>query len=88
LLLLVSPRLDGVDDDQIRQAFLEELSRGSGPHRQGVRMWQRAGTVEVKREYPVATKAGKILPFHLAQQSPAQMRSSSLVGSALDSRAT
>jgi hypothetical protein len=31
-------------------------------------VWRRAGTVQVKRQWPVPTKAGKILPFHVIKR--------------------
>jgi hypothetical protein len=35
------------------------------------RIWEQAGTVEVRREAPVPTRGGKILPFHLVKASGA-----------------
>ena len=70
LLLLVSPVVKDVDVDHVRQAFLEELG-GNGPfNRFAAGFWERAGTVEVRRQSPVATRAGKILPFHLISREP------------------
>lgn len=65
LLLLVSPRIGPVDEDGVRQTFLEELGRDGGDGRRKAEVWRRAETVQVRRQWPVATKAGKILPFHL-----------------------
>jgi len=65
LLLVVSPRVGPVDEDKVREKFLEELGRDGGVGRHNAEVWRRAGTVQVKRQWPVATKAGKILPFHL-----------------------
>jgi len=69
LLLIASPRIGPVDEEKLRQAFLEELARGGSLALFGARIWERAGTVEVERRLPVATKAGKILPFHLLKAS-------------------
>jgi hypothetical protein len=69
LLLIVSPDIGPLDEEAVRQNFLEELGRGGGLSRFGAAMWQRAGTVRVRRQRPVATKVGKILPFHLLQGS-------------------
>jgi len=65
LLLIVSPKIGPVDADRVRHAFLEELGRDGGFVRLSAQVWQRAGTVQVKRQWPVATKAGKVLPFHV-----------------------
>jgi len=69
LLLIVSPDIGPLDEEAVRQNFLEELGRGGSLSRFGAAMWQRAGTVRVRRQRPVATKVGKILPFHLLQGS-------------------
>ena len=53
------------DDDQIRRTFLDELGRDGATANFGAVYWERAGTVEVRRRSPIATRAGKILPFHL-----------------------
>lgn len=65
LFLIVSPKIGPVDEAKVAQAFLNELSRNGGYGQVGAEMWRRAQTVEVSRECPIATKAGKILPFHL-----------------------
>lgn len=61
--LIVSPTVGRIDDDAAREALLSELERDGG--RERVRIWRRADTVRVKRQEPIATRAGKILPFHL-----------------------
>lgn len=65
LLLIVSPRVGPVDEDRVRETFLEELGRNVRIGQAYAEIWRRAGTVHVKRQWPVPTKAGKILPFHL-----------------------
>jgi len=68
LLLIVSPKIGPVDADRVRHAFLAELARDGGFARLSAEVWRRAGTVQVKRQWPVATKAGKILPFHVIKR--------------------
>jgi hypothetical protein len=70
LYLLVSPSVGVVDEVALRATFLQELSEDGALERYMVRMWDRADTVQVRREAPLATRAGKILPFHLVK-SPA-----------------
>ena len=65
LHLIVSPSVRTGDDDQIRRTFLDELGRDGATANFGAVYWERAGTVEVRRRSPIATRAGKILPFHL-----------------------
>ena len=67
LALLASPALGSLDDAEIRRAFLAELGRGSELERFMARVWERAGAIEVRRAPPIATRAEKILPFHLVK---------------------
>jgi hypothetical protein len=69
LSLLVSPRVGDLESDKVKQIFLEELGRGSELEAYMARIWEQAGTVEVRREAPVPTRGGKILPFHLVRQT-------------------
>ena len=66
LELIVSPRVGPVDPEQVREAFLEALGDGS-LDRLRAEIWRQAGTVTVSRRWPSSTRAGKILPFHLAR---------------------
>jgi len=67
LFLIVSPKVGPIDEARVCRTFLEELGRDGEFQRLGADIWQRAGTVKVRRAWPVATKAGKILPFHLVR---------------------
>jgi hypothetical protein len=67
LVLLVSPKVGPVDESKLGEAFLAGLARGGGQGQEGVDLWKRADTLVVRRQEPVATSAGKILPFHLAR---------------------
>ena len=69
LYLLASPRLGQLDEAEIKQAFLAELGRGSEVENFMARVWERAGTIEVRRQAPVATRGGKVLPFHLLREA-------------------
>ena len=68
--LLVSPRVGEVDEDGVVEAFIGLLkSARQSPEswaQSGSEMWHQARTVRVKREFPQATRSGKILPFHVA----------------------
>jgi hypothetical protein len=65
LVLIVSPHVGAVDEVLVRDTFLGEISRDGWSERLMAGMWERAGTVVVRRQEPVATKAGKILSFHV-----------------------
>jgi phenylacetate-coenzyme A ligase PaaK-like adenylate-forming protein len=65
LVLRVRPSVGELDADQLRAVLLEELGRGSAVERYHVQLWRAARTVEVRREEPHVTRAGKVLPFSL-----------------------
>jgi hypothetical protein len=67
LWLLASPGIGPLDEAKLRETFLRELEGGGGRGRVAEEVWRRMQVVEVKREYPVVTTLGKILPFHLIQ---------------------
>jgi hypothetical protein len=69
LFLIISPRVEALDENGARRVFLEELEKEGGFATVGARIWQRADTVSVRRQWPLATKAGKILPFQLVKRS-------------------
>lgn len=65
LFLLVSPRIGALSAAAVRDVFFESLRREGGAAQTSVDTWRRAGAVEVRREEPRRTRAGKILPLHL-----------------------
>jgi hypothetical protein len=69
MLLLASPSLGSLDEGALRAALLGELARDGGPQKLGALAWESVDTVRVRRQDPVVTGAGKILPFHLVRRS-------------------
>jgi hypothetical protein len=67
LALLVSPRLGTLDEVAVRRTLLDELARDGPREAYMARFWERAETVEVRRRVPVATRAGKVYPFHVVR---------------------
>lgn len=65
LSLIVSPRIGPVDESEVCQIFLQELEQEGGFSKVGAGIWRQAETVKVKRQWPIATKVGKVLPFHI-----------------------
>lgn len=63
LLLVISPRIGAVDEESARRLLLGELGKDG----MAADIWQRLNTVRVQRRWPEATRAGKILPFHLVR---------------------
>ncbi len=71
--LLVSPRLGNIDENAVVSSFIDMLKNSeSSPEswaQSGSVMWDQARMVRVKRDYPVSTRSGKILPFHLVSRT-------------------
>lgn len=63
LVLRVSPSVGAIDEDALRAFLLHELGRGSLVDRQQAALWRAAGTIGIRREAPLTTRAGKVLPF-------------------------
>ncbi len=63
LNLVISPDLGIIDEDKIKSVLLDELKRRSKHGKQMVEVLKQAGTLCIKREYPAATRAGKICPL-------------------------
>lgn len=61
------PDVGTIDEDDVRAAFLAEIGRFSSLDAYMAQIWQRMGTVAIVREPPMATRAGKVLPFYLVR---------------------
>jgi hypothetical protein len=69
LMLRVYPAVGDVDDAAIRSTFLEALRQVGPVDEYQARIWERVGTIEVRREPPLTTRAGKVLPFQLGSRA-------------------
>ncbi len=73
LQLLVSPRVGDVNEGEVLGKFMTLLKHGeASPEswaQSGVEMWRQSSMVRIRREYPVSTASGKILPFQLRKQN-------------------
>ncbi len=65
LTLIVDPRLGKIDEAEAVRTLLEGLASDGDRNHVWSRMWAQAGTIRVRREFPLATARGKILQFHL-----------------------
>src|SRR5262249_51718055 len=64
LRLLGHPRVGPFDPDRVADAFLTALGHGSGVERVMELQWRTLGLLEVERQVPRVTAAGKILHLH------------------------
>jgi hypothetical protein len=67
LYLLVHPRLGPIEPAGVKRVFPGELARGGDLDRYMASMWERAETVEVRRQAPRPTGSGKVLFFHVSK---------------------
>jgi phenylacetate-coenzyme A ligase PaaK-like adenylate-forming protein len=65
LTLRIHPGVGPLNDDEVHAALLEDLGQGGIVDRNHAELLRRAGSVRISREPPLATKAGKVLPFQL-----------------------
>ncbi len=66
--LMASPRLPEIVETEIVGSFLDHLRKSRGDAlwaQSGTNMWDQVDMVRLKREYPIPTKSGKIMPFFL-----------------------
>ncbi|HEY1266768.1 MAG TPA: hypothetical protein VGH16_05890 [Candidatus Binatia bacterium] len=72
LTLRADPRIGALDEARLLERLREELGRRSWGHEFQTRIWERAGTLRIKREPPRASAMGKILPLQMqtAKTSP------------------
>jgi phenylacetate-coenzyme A ligase PaaK-like adenylate-forming protein len=71
LILRVSPSVGALDEEAVRTALLDELGRANVVNRYHAGIWRSAQTIQIRREAPLATRGGKVLPFHLLRHSGA-----------------
>ena len=71
LRLMVHPRLSGINEEEVADAFIKLLKTSEdSPEswaQSGTVMWTQARMVRVVREPPLITPSGKILPFHIVK---------------------
>jgi hypothetical protein len=71
LKLLISPRVGNVDEQEVVETFIQLLKMSEcSPEswtQSGSDIWAQARTLRVKRGYPIPTRSGKILPFHIVR---------------------
>lgn len=65
LSVIVSPEVGAINEDEIIQMVLTELSRGKDTYRMMTQIWYQAKTIRVKRIPPLITASGKLLPLHI-----------------------
>jgi hypothetical protein len=65
LVLRVRPSVGSLDEALLRTTLLDAMGRGGLVDRYHAGLLRQAGSITIRREAPVATRAGKVLPFQL-----------------------
>jgi hypothetical protein len=69
LSLLINPGLAIADERAVIEAVLEAMEKSSTGADSASAIWKQANTLRVKRQKPVWTARGKLMPLHLAKQA-------------------
>ena len=67
LILHVHPAVGEIEEEAVRATLLAALGSGGIADAYQARLLDRASAVIVRRQPPIATPAGKVLPYHLAR---------------------
>lgn len=65
LNVLVSPEVGEIDESELVQTVVSELSKGKDTQRMMTEIWSQVEMLRVKRVRPLTTAAGKLLPLHI-----------------------
>ena len=68
LTLLVDPAVGRIDERGLLDRFGAALATGSRSNRFMTRVWHEVGSLRVRRETPVASPRGKILPLRMGRR--------------------
>jgi hypothetical protein len=72
LYLIVHPRVQIADERAVIDVVLQGLSRSSPMADAARTVWQQAQTIQIKRQEPVWTAAGKLMPLHIQRSARTQ----------------
>jgi phenylacetate-coenzyme A ligase PaaK-like adenylate-forming protein len=67
LTLRVHPNVGEIDQQKLLSRLRDGIARNSWSKEFQTRVWERAGTLRVRREAPYASSRGKILPLHISR---------------------
>jgi hypothetical protein len=65
LYLLIHPRVEITDEQAVIEVMLQGLRRSSPMADAARTVWQQAQTIQIKRQEPVWTASGKLMPLHI-----------------------
>lgn len=69
LYLVIHPRVEITDDQAVVNVMLRGLSESSPMADAARTVWQQAKTIQIKRQEPVSTAGGKLMPLHIQRSA-------------------
>ena len=69
IILRVAPRVDLPDESMVVEFVLSSLQKLGGAAAVAESTWRRAGTLRIRREAPVMTSRGKMLPLDIIRRA-------------------
>ena len=66
LFLLISPHLEIADERQVIDVLLGALQKSSSQANAAQSVWKQAGIFQIKRQNPIWTARGKLMPLYKA----------------------
>ena len=61
--LLVHPQVGALDEQRLQARFIEEIGKGPRENESIAAVWQKRGTVQIRRDIPLESDRGKVLPM-------------------------
>ena len=71
LFILAAPAIGPLDEKELAGTLIKEFKKGPDCYRMMAQVWSEAGTVQVKRQIPMRTGAGKQYPLYIAKEGEA-----------------
>jgi phenylacetate-coenzyme A ligase PaaK-like adenylate-forming protein len=65
LNIIANPEIGSIDESQLIDTVLDELSEGKDTQRMMAAVWSKSNTIRVRRVKPYTTSRGKLLPLHI-----------------------
>jgi len=72
LYMMISPELGDVNEERVKDLILEGLTQGEYSHDYSRSYWTQADTIRIRRERPIPTPRGKIVPLLIRSRVPGE----------------
>ncbi len=69
LYILISPDIGSLDESRVKEIVFDTLTSGEYSHSYSRSYWTQAETIQIRREHPIPTSRGKIVPLHIRRRN-------------------